>query len=144
MRKRGDGISPDEEVRIEVIRVGRSEGVNFTGPLTPIPPLPPLTLPVMPRGKGETKALGTREFDGVKADGILTTNTIPAGEIGNERPIVIGNERWFSPELQLVVAAKTTDPRAGETSYRLVNIKRGEPPADLFRVPADYATRGSR
>ena len=47
-----------------------------------MPPLPPLMLPTLPRGKGETKTLGTREFDGVKADGTQTTHTIPAGEIG--------------------------------------------------------------
>ena len=104
--------------------------------------MPPLTLPLVPRGKGETKSLGTREFDGVKADGKLTTHTIPAGEIGNEKPIVVTSERWFSPDLHVVVYAKTSDPRAGETIYRLSGVKRGEPPADLFKVPADYKTRG--
>ena len=63
----------------------------------PPPPLPPLTLPIVPRGKGETKSLGTREFDGIKAEGTMTSHTIPAGQIGNERPIVITSERWFSP-----------------------------------------------
>ena len=40
-----------------------------------------------------------RDFDGIKAEGTQTTHTIPAGEIGNEKPIVITSERWFSPEL---------------------------------------------
>jgi hypothetical protein len=58
-----------------------------------------------------------------------------AGTIGNEQPIVITSERWFSPELQLVIyAARSTRARA-RTSYRLTNLKRGEPPADLFKVP---------
>ena len=106
------------------------------------PPMPPLTLPMLPRGKGETKSLGTREFDGIKAEGTQTTHTIPAGEIGNEKPIVITSERWFSPELHVVVFAKTSDPRVGETIYRLANLKRDEPSAELFKVPADYRTRG--
>ena len=72
----------------------------------------------------------------------MTSHTIPAGEIGNEKPIVITSERWFSPELHVVVFAKTSDPRAGETTYRLANVKSAEPSAELFKVPADYRTRG--
>jgi hypothetical protein len=134
--RRGDGAR-DEDVRVEVVRIGRGE---------PIPLAPPsgLALPLLPRGKGETKSLGSRDFGGVKADGTQTSHTIPAGEIGNEKPIVITSERWFSPELHIVVFAKTVDPRVGETSYRLVNLKRDEPSPELFKVPAGYRSGGSR
>ncbi|MEO8753895.1 MAG: hypothetical protein ABI624_14595 [Casimicrobiaceae bacterium] len=135
----GDDGRDREDVRVEVIRIGRGE---HTGEGPPMPPLPPLMLPMVPRGKGETKSLGSREFDGIKADGTMTSHTIPAGEIGNDKPIVVTSERWFSPELHLVVFAKTTDPRAGETIYRLANVKKGEPSAELFRIPSDYTTRG--
>jgi hypothetical protein len=64
--------------------------------------------------------------------------TIQAGAIGNHLPIVIVSERWYSPELQVVVLTRRSDPRLGETVYRLVNILRAEPPADLFEVPTDY------
>jgi hypothetical protein len=116
------------EERVEVIRIDRTDA----GPPPGIP-MPPLALPSLPRRGGEKKDLGTREFEGVKAQGTQTTYTIPAGEIGNERPIVVTSERWFSPELHVVVYAKTSDPRAGDTTYRLTNIKRGEPPAELFQ-----------
>ena len=66
----------------------------------------------------------------------------PRARSATRRPIVITSERWFSPELHIVVFAKTSDPRAGETIYRLTNVKRGEPPAELFKIPADYRTRG--
>ena len=128
----------NEDVRVEVIRVGRD------GHPHELTPLPPLALPMLPRGKGEQKSLGTREFEGVKADGTMTSHTIPAGEIGNEKPIVVTSERWFSPELHVVVYAKNSDPRTGDTIYRLANLKRGEPPADLFKVPSDYKVRGQR
>ncbi len=134
-----DGTGRGEDVHVEVVRVTRGDA---DGAMPPPPPLPPLTLPMLPRGKGETKPLGTREFDGIKAEGTMTSHTIPAGQIGNEKPIVVTSERWFSPELFIVVYAKTSDPRAGETTYRVTNVKRGEPPADLFKVPADYRTRG--
>jgi hypothetical protein len=138
-RRNAGAAGKDDDVQVEVIRIGRGD---MDGAMPPTPPLPPLTLPIMPRGKGEVKSLGTRDFDGVKAEGTMTTHTIPAGQIGNERPIEVTSERWFSPDLFVVVYAKTSDPRAGDTIYRLTNIKRSEPSPDLFKVPADYRARG--
>ena len=134
VRRGGDGRTADD-VKVEIIRIGRDDRGSMAG-------LPPIAMPWMSEGKGEQKSLGTREFDGVKAEGTQTTHVIPAGAIGNEKPIVTTRERWFSPELQLVVFVRTVDPRAGETTYRLTNLRRGEPPAELFRVPSDYRTRG--
>jgi hypothetical protein len=48
------------------------------------------------------------------------------------------SERWFSPELGVVVMSRRSDPRFGETTYRLQNIARGEPSPELFQVPSDY------
>ena len=84
------------------------------------------------------ESLGTQSIEGVTAEGTRMTLTIPAGKIGNDRPIVTVNERWYSPELQTVVLTKNSDPRMGETTYRLTNINRSEPDPSLFQVPADY------
>lgn len=89
----------------------------------------------------KTEKLEPRSFDGVQAEGTRTTTTIAAGQIGNEQPIQIVDERWFSPELQVVVMTRHSDPRAGETTYRLTNITRTEPSAALFQVPADYTVK---
>ncbi len=97
-----------------------------------------LAFPLAPRGKGETKRLGTREFGGVPAEGTMATHAIAAGAIGNEKPIVVTGERWFSPDLHVVEFARTVDPLAGEATYRLENVRREEPPPEPFRVPADY------
>jgi hypothetical protein len=67
---------------------------------------------------------------------------IPAGTIGNSAPLEIVVESWYSPELQVVVLGKRSDPRLGDMTYRLVNIKRAEPPASLFEVPSDYRIEG--
>ena len=88
------------------------------------------------------ESLGKQSIDGVEAEGTRRTFEIPAGEIGNERPIEIVFERWYSPELQVVVMTKHTDPRFGETTYRLTNINRSEPARELFEVPADYKVQG--
>ncbi|MGB0033984.1 MAG: hypothetical protein WBP79_00745 [Candidatus Acidiferrales bacterium] len=86
-----------------------------------------------------TTSLGTQMINGVSAEGTRYTRTIPAGEIGNEKPIQIVTERWFSNELQTVVMTKRSDPRSGETLFQLTNIQRQEPAATLFQVPSDYS-----
>lgn len=86
----------------------------------------------------ETEQLGLRKIEGLQAEGTRTTMTIPAQAIGNQSPIKTVSERWFSQELQVVVLTRRSDPRFGETVYRLVNIVRAEPAPDLFKVPADY------
>jgi hypothetical protein len=86
----------------------------------------------------QTESLGTKEYEGVRAEGTRTIATLPAGAIGNVRPIEIVSERWYSAELRVVVFSRRADPRFGETIYRLTNITRAEPNASLFQVPADY------
>jgi hypothetical protein len=92
-------------------------------------------------GKGKTEPLGKQNIEGVEAEGTRNTVTIAAGEIGNERAIEIVSERWYSPELQTVVLTRHSDPRFGETVYRLTNINRSEPAKSLFEVPADYTVK---
>ena len=86
----------------------------------------------------KTESLGRQTIEGVPADGTRTTMTIAAGQLGNEQPIQIVTERWYSPDLQTVVLSKRTDPRMGETLSKLANVSRGEPPNSLFEPPADY------
>jgi hypothetical protein len=93
-------------------------------------------------GDNEVKEqLGKQNIEGVEAEGTRTTVTIPAGEIGNERALEIVTERWYSPELQLVVMTKHSDPRNGETTYKLTNINRSEPAKSLFEVPAVFTVK---
>jgi TonB family protein len=91
------------------------------------------------------ESLGKQTVEGVEAEGTRNTITIPAGTIGNERAIQIVSERWYSAELQTVVMTKHSDPRFGETTYRLTNISRGEPDHSLFELPTGYTItdRGS-
>ena len=91
--------------------------------------------------KKQTKSLGTKEIEGVKAEGKLTSFEIPAGEIGNAQAIVVSDEVWTSPELQVVLYSKHSDPRSGDRIYRLTNLKRDEVAASQFSVPSDYKVR---
>jgi len=155
-----------EEVRVQVFRVGDDANIAIA-PLPPTPPTPPVpavpgVAPVPPvppippipgvntmrfestahLGKGETKSLGTKDFEGVKAEGKQTTWTIPAGKIGNRNPINVTSESWYAPELQVTVYSRHNDPRTGESIYRLAALKRAEPAPDLFKVPEDYTLKG--
>ena len=89
----------------------------------------------------EQKSLGTQVIEGVEATGTQTVVTIPAGEIGNEQPIKIVSEQWYSPALQVVVLSKRSDPRSGEMIYRLTQLDRSEPAAAMFQVPSDYTIK---
>jgi hypothetical protein len=88
-----------------------------------------------------SESLGQQTIEGVIADGKRMTTTIPAGAMGNQRPITTVTEEWFSRDLKVVVLSTTKDPRMGETTYRLTNIQRAEPSATLFTLPADYTVK---
>jgi hypothetical protein len=90
------------------------------------------------------EALGQMVVEGLLADGKRVTTTLPAGTIGNEQPITIQSEQWFSPDLEVLVMTRHSDPRWGHTTYTLSNVVRGEPQAGLFDLPADYTIMGSR
>jgi len=150
-----------EEVRIQIVRP-EEMAVAPVPPVPPVPPTPsaaPAAPPIPPippipgvhtmrfestahLGKGVTTQLGDKHFDGVRAEGKSTVWTIPAGKIGNRNPINITSETWYSPELQVTVHSRYHDPRTGETVYRLANIRRDEPSAELFKVPDDYKVKG--
>ena len=82
--------------------------------------------------------LGKQMIEGVQAEGTRHILTIQAGEIGNDRPIQVTNESWYSPDLKLTVMTKRSDPRTGEEAFHLTNINRTEPAPYLFQVPAGY------
>jgi len=89
-------------------------------------------------GETKTEDLGSETMEGVTVQGVRTTRTIPAGEIGNDKAIDIVTEVWTSPDLKTVVYSKRSDPRMGDQTFRLTNIVRAEPDASLFTVPADF------
>jgi hypothetical protein len=85
--------------------------------------------------------LTPRTIEGLRVEGTRRTTTLAPGAIGNERAIVVISEEWMSPELKTLVLSEHSDPRTGTSTYKLVNVKRGDPPASLFQVPADYTVQ---
>jgi hypothetical protein len=85
-----------------------------------------------------TENLGDQTIDGIHATGTRITTTIAAGKMGNEQPMLITSERWYSPELKATVMTKHNDPWAGELKTQFTNVNTSEPDPSLFAVPSDY------
>ena len=121
-----------EEIRkrqIETAVAGRGRGV-----VQPTLKRPP---------DANEESLGQKVIEGVLADGKRVTTVFPAGSIGNQQPITVLSEQWFSPDLEILIMTRHSDPRSGETTYTLSNLTRGEPAANLFDVPQDYTIQDS-
>ena len=99
------------------------------------------TLKMKEPGDTKTESLGQQTVEGLPVSGTRTIRTIPAGAIGNDQPIEIVSETWYSKDLQTVVMSTHSDPQIGETTYRLTNIVQAEPAHSLFEVPANYTIR---
>ena len=129
--------------------VTKEFNVMVSGPGPAIQSAPALPTMIFFRGAApnsneppKVDQLGWKLIEGLQAEGTRTTITIPAGEIGNDRPIEIVDEQWRSPDLQVIVFSRHSDPRIGETVYSLVNVNRADPAPGLFQVPADYTLQG--
>jgi hypothetical protein len=126
-------------------------------PVPPVPPAPPLPpLPPMPgsltwsqssdgaaagttRDSKVTRETSTTTYENLRVDVNRTVETIAVGALGNNRPLETVFERYYSPDLKMTVYSKRSDPRSGETIYRMTEIKRSEPDASLFRVPSGFS-----
>jgi hypothetical protein len=120
-----------------------STSVAFSGAIVTKAP-PPQTIAIQSRliagdeGQAQTEQLGSKTMEGVTVTGTRTTHTIPAGQIGNDRPLSIVTEVWTSPELKTVIYSKRSDPRMGDQTFQVTNIVRAEPDPSLFMVPSDF------
>lgn len=152
----GSNAAPRAGERVVKEREAETQSFVFTAPAAPpgggvgvrVPGIPPppgeeahFEFFGSSKAEAKTEKLEARNIEGVQAEGTRITTTIPAGDIGNEQPIQIVDERWYSNELQVVVMTRHSDPRFGETTYRLTNVQRGEPNASLFQVPSDYTVK---
>ena len=88
-----------------------------------------------------TESLASQNIEGILVQGTRIVRTVPAGTVGNQNPIQVTSERWYSPELKLNLLVKNTDPMRGQNSTTLSDIRRDEPTAFLFQVPADYTVQ---
>src|ERR1700722_10235206 len=115
---------------------------SFAGPVTAAQAQPlPIAIQrsaIAEESEAQIEDLGAKTLEGVAVTGTRTTRTIPAGQIGNDKPLSIVTEVWASPDLKTVVYSKRSDPRMGDQTFQLTNIVRAEPDPSLFTVPSDF------
>lgn len=108
---------------------------------------PSIAFPIPAGSKTEAEDLGAWVIQGMRAEGVRRTIRISAGKIpagavavgeDSDRALVIVEETWTAPDLQIVVREKLYDPRWGESTTELLKIRAGEQAANLFQVPSDY------
>ena len=95
-------------------------------------------------GAATQEQLGSKAVNGLQAEGVRVTRTIASGQIGNDKPIEVVTERWYSPELQIAVMTVHTDPMMGTMTTKLVNVTKGDPDATLFQIPPDYKVENGK
>ena len=89
-------------------------------------------------GNNKGEDLGYSTLNGLQAKGTRISQTIPAEASGTGRPVVVTDEFWYSEELHMNLLERHTDVRGGEQTVAILSIKRNEPAAALFEVPAGY------
>jgi hypothetical protein len=142
-----DDLTVEVSPRAQIIDLSKKTIIkhDFSGPLLPTPPLPPIPpTPTLSGTPGANATQITREkktqqpYEGLSVDVDRTVETIAVGSIGNSKAIESVYERYYSPELKTNVYVRRSDPRNGESVYRMVDVKRTAPDAQLFRAPGGY------
>jgi hypothetical protein len=82
--------------------------------------------------------LGKNTVEGVDVIGTRETTTINQGVIGNDHPLTITKEFWYSPTLGINILVKRSDPRYGTQIFAVSDISFSEPDPQTFVHPADY------
>ena len=151
----GHNVTVVREVEVRTVRDGATGDVLTENLMPALPRVPmggpppggPMGMPavrVFRSGEskdGRVETLGKQTVEGVSCEATRRTHTIPAGQIGNDRPIEIVTETCLSQELKTMLSSRTLDPMHGETTMRMTGLSRAEPAASLFEVPAGYTVR---
>jgi len=82
--------------------------------------------------------LGSSTIGNIDVKGTRRTVKTPAQTSGTGADLTVVDEYWYSEELHVNLVLRHSDPRTGEQTVALSDIKREEPALDFFEVPQDY------
>lgn len=86
-------------------------------------------------------SLGDKTIDGIPAVGTRLKHRVRTGDFGNEQPILVTVEQWFSRDLGVTLEDIQHTTIGGVLNYRLQQITRSEPDPGLFKVPPGYTRK---
>jgi len=84
----------------------------------------------------KTQNLGTSTMDGLQTKGVRHWAVISTGAAWWKKSAQVEEEVWTSEDLHLSLLLKRSDERSGSLTVGISNLKREEPPASMFEVPA--------
>lgn len=117
-----------------ITKIARQWPLGTPGPVAaPSPQAAPTTKPETTR-----ENIGTDTIEGLPVRGVRVSQTYAPGSLGNDRPLTVVTEYWYSETLRLNLLTKRSDPRYGEQTVRVTELVRREPDAALFAIPDDY------
>jgi hypothetical protein len=93
------------------------------------------------REQPKTEDLDPLVIEGLEVHGHRTTTVIPAGQIGNDQPLVSTTEVWFSPLVGRPLRQITDDPRMGRSTTEVVKLDLSDPPPETFQPPEGYTVK---
>ena len=85
--------------------------------------------------------LGVRTIAGIEAKGTRATGVIPAGDLGNDRPLTRVTETWTSTQYHIPLLTIIDDPLTGKRTVEVTEFQPGEPDPELFQIPKGYTVR---
>lgn len=112
-------------------------------------PVKIVNIPAGPLDKDGKRALsredlGKNNVSGLDVTGTRETMTIALGAIGNDRPISVTKEFWYSPQLGINIVVKRADPRSGTQTFTVSDISLAEPAPANFAIPAGFKVNDHR
>ena len=99
-------------------------------------PTAPSSAPAKP--ETTTENIGSDSIEGLPVHGVRVSQTYPPGALGNDRPLIIITESWYSGDLKINLLTKRADPRYGVQTVRVTELVRQEPDSTLFAIPDEY------
>ena len=102
----------------------------------------PVDEPVGPSSDGKSvltrEDLGKKTIDGLEVIGMRESRTFNPGAFGNDKPVVVTKEIWYSPQLQFNLSVTRLDPRNGTQKLEVTDLKLGDPGPEWFSTPDGY------
>jgi len=102
----------------------------------------PVEEPTGPSSDGKfvlaRESLGSKTIDGLECTGTRETRTYNPGAFGNDKPVVVTKEIWYSPQLQFNLSVTRLDPRNGTQKLEVTDLKLGDPGKEWFVIPDGY------
>jgi hypothetical protein len=82
--------------------------------------------------------LGATTMNGLDVEYTRETRTFNAGAFGNNRPVAVVKEFWYSAKLEINLAVTRNDPRTNVQKLTLADLSLEEPDPARFAVPQGY------